>query len=213
MKVYSILLSLCFVLSLTFSDVHAQEETTQAQPEQQVSNTLDSQYAQLKKKANTWKEWKLIKPANMDALWRQVQDSLAAERQEIIQIQDKLTASQKQITTLNDELKSKIAELEQSDYINVLGIDLKKHNYITFNWIVIFVLVVLLVVAVIKFNASNKLAVQKRKESEKVEEELKVVRKKSQEKEIQLRRELVTERNKAEELQQKIIALKKDHRG
>ncbi|MEH0155308.1 hypothetical protein V6R21_14275 [Limibacter armeniacum] len=209
-KIYSILFLLTLAV-FTSTSVSAQEtETTTESVTEQQPETLTQQYQTLKQKANTWKKWKLIKPEDLDALWGQVQDSLGAERNEIIESNKKLTESRSEVESLNKELETKKNELAQSDYINVLGIDMLKPSYVTFNMIVILVLIILLAVAVLKFKSSNKLASEKRKEAEKIEEELKSIRKRAQEKEIQLRRELVTERNKVEELQQKVISMKKD---
>ncbi|GAA4846955.1 hypothetical protein GCM10023331_34590 [Algivirga pacifica] len=194
----------------------AQEEEGTPTTEETVSSnpTLEEQYQTIKRKSNKWKSrgitYLVIEPAKLDAIWNQVPDSLAKERQEIVQLNENLQATQTQITKLNEELTTKNSMLEKSDYINVLGIDWLKQSYITFNWIVILILVGALVFLFFRYTSSIKVANQKRKETESIESELKAIKKKAQDKEIQLRRELVTERNKGEELQQKLIALKKD---
>ena len=97
------------------------------------------------------------------------------------------------------------ASFEQ-EHINFIGINFGKKVYIIINLVIIFGLLGGLIFALSKMKLSNKIAIQKRKEFTKLDGEFQEYKKSSLDKQMKLRRELQTERNKIEELKLKVTS-------
>lgn len=176
-------------------------------------NTLSQQFNSLKDKSNSYQEYKVIKLTSLNSFWSNVNDSLAAIQKEIIVANNNITSLQQNLDSLKNKLEAREAALEKSEYdiahLRVLGMDVQKESYVSFTWGVFFVLLLLLAIAIAKYRSSNKVAVEKKSDYEALNNELNDCKQKAREKEIKLMRELQTERNHVEELNQKIVALRK----
>lgn len=177
------------------------------------NNTLSQQFNSLKDNSNSYQEYKVIKLTSLNTFWSNVNDSLAAIQKEIIVANNNITSLQQNLDSLKNKLEAREAALEKSEYdiahLSVLGMDVQKESYVSFTWGVFFVLLLLLGIAIAKYRSSNKVAVEKKSDYEALNNELNDCKQKAREKEIKLMRDLQTERNHVEELNQKIVALRK----
>lgn len=195
------------ILFLGQSLVMAQDGT----PE--VDNSLRAQFNELKTKSNSYQEYKVVRVVSLDNFWKNVEDTLAAVHKEILDANNAIAAQNKRLDSLNQTLEAREEALEQSEYdiahLQVLGMDVQKDSYVSFTWGVFFVLLLILAIAFAKYKSSNKVAVEKKADYEELSQELNEYKQKAREKEIKLMRELQTERNTIEELNQKIATLRK----
>lgn len=176
-------------------------------------NSLNAQFNELKNKSNSYQEYKVIKVVSLNNFWKNVEDSLAAVHKEILAANNEIAAQNKKLDSLNQTLEAREEALEKSEYdiehLQVLGIDVQKDSYVSFTWGVFFVLLLILAIAIAKYKSSNKVAVEKKTDYDELSQELNDYKQKAREKEIKLMRELQTERNTIEELNQKIATLRK----
>lgn len=175
--------------------------------------SLSGQFNNLKERSNSYQEYKVVKLTSLNEFWNNVEDSLAAVQREIIIANNEILMQKSRLDSLNQTLNAREEELQKSEYdiahLTVLGMDIQKESYVTFTWGVFFVLLLLLAIAIAKYRSSNKVAVEKKADFEGLSEELNECKQKAREKEIKLMRELQTERNHIEELNQKIATLRK----
>ncbi len=202
---------ICAIL-LACNAAMSQVPESQAEVTEEV-NTLSQQFNALKDKSNSYQEYKVVKLTSLNTFWSNVNDSIAAVQKEIIIANNNILSQQRKLDSLINTLETREAALEKSEYdiahLNVLGMDVQKESYVSFTWGVFFVLLLLLGIAIAKYRSSNKVAVEKKSDYDALNNELNDCKQKSREKEIKLMRELQTERNHVEELNQKIIALRK----
>jgi peptidoglycan hydrolase CwlO-like protein len=209
----SILFFVC--LSLIFT-TFAQTPNTPppvATPAPSTSSSLNNQFNYLKDKSNTYQEYKVIKITSLNQLWKNINDSLSV-------VKSRYKNSLEEIEKQNQELKALKVEIEKRDknlasgeydkaHINVLGVDMKKENYIYLSWSIIGALILVITIGYFRYNTSQRVASNKTKDYDALNAELNDFKQKSREKELKMGRELQTERNKVEELNQKIVSLKK----
>lgn len=149
--------------------------------------------------------YKLIAPARVNALWKNVNDSLKKERAERKGLQQKLTEQGKTITYLKTEISGKESAInsysDKLDEIKFLGISFDKGTYNLIVWSIITLLVIALIII---------LATSGRKISEgnhriqlynEISDEYQTYKSKTVEKERKLARELQDERNKLAEFE------------
>ncbi|QHT70127.1 hypothetical protein GXP67_27510 [Rhodocytophaga rosea] len=188
------------------------------------NNSLAKQFFSLRDKSNSYQEYKVIKQTSLNTFWKNVQDTLTQARKQLQAIQGNTNSQLQAVQAKMDgqqaeltRLKSSVAERDEklktiaynTDRINVFGLNLLKDTYIYLNIAIISILVLLLGGAIYKYKDSNKVAVSKVNEFETVKSELNGCRQKLRERETVMGRELQTERNKIEELNQTIASLKK----
>lgn len=216
MKSFRISIIAIIVICSSIFDLKAQESS--AATEEVIVETvpdpsLSAQFSELKDKSNTFQEYKVIKITNLNNFWKNVQDTLKAEKQEILEAHQEIALQKGELVKIKQAYQQKEKELQQSDYeiahINVLGLDILKSNYIYFNWGVILILMTLLAVIFTKYNISNKVAQAKKSEYEAIDRELNDYKQKAREKELKIKRELQTEMNRVEELNQEVASLRR----
>lgn len=176
-------------------------------------NTLEEQFRSMKANSNTYQEYKVVRETLLNQFYNNVRDSINITQQEIAEAQQTINAQQQEITRLQDELQEREEAVAQSEYdiehIQVLGIDIRKQTYNYIVWGIILILLILLAIAILKYQSSNKVAVKKRNEYEGLDQEFNEFKARSREKETRLMRELQTERNAVEELNQRLAAAQK----
>lgn len=179
----------------------------------ELSNTLYHQFQDMKDKSNRYQEYKVVKEVFLDTFWKSVQDSISEVKIDLTEAQAKIKEQNNKLDTLRQEIENQANMVEKSEYerahITVMGVDMLKENYKFLNWGIIIGLILVLAIAIFKYNNSNKVAVDKRRQYESINNELNDYKQDVRERETKLRRELQTERNKVEELYQKIASLKK----
>lgn len=176
------------------------------------SNTLSDQFQEMKSSSNSYQDYKVVKISKLNEFFRNVQDSLSQNDDTLIELRQTIEDQNTRLDELQQQLAAQQEAVEASDYdtkhINVAGIDLEKGTYITTNLVIIVVLVVILLFFFYKFKESRKVAVQKKSEYGTLENEFNDYKQKAREKEIKLKRELQTEMNRNEELNQKLAGRK-----
>ena len=183
-----------------------------AQTEQDANTKLSDKFEELKKNSNSYQDYKVIKLVKLNAFWQEVTDSLNVLHQNIHTLNKDLQSQKSEITSLNskiDSLQKSLTDLHYTtDRISFLGIPLLKVTYNTIVWFIIIILAVLGIFFQVRFNRSNRITVQTRKEFQDLSEEFDSFRKRTRENETQLKRDLQTEINKNEELQQMLDNMK-----
>lgn len=203
-KIFPLLL----VLLLASAPLAYSQETEQEQP-----NTLEEQFRSLKNNSNSYQEYKVVRETLLNQFYNNVRDSINIAQQQLAEAQQTITAQQQEINRLQGELQEREEAVAQSEYdiehIQVLGIDIRKDTYNYIVWGIILVLLIIVAVAILKYKSSNKVAVKKRNEYEGLDQEFNDFKARSREKETRLMRELQTERNTVEELNQRLAAAQK----
>lgn len=187
----------------------AQEEPAEAE----TPNTLARQFQEMKDKSNRYQEYKVVKEVYLDNFFNNVQDSISEVKGNLSETRAKISEQNSKLDSLRQKIDEQASKVKESEYdkthIKAMGIDFLKENYIYLNWGIIIGLILVLAIAIYKYKESNKVAVDKRREYEEIDNELNEYKQSVRERETKLRRELQTERNKVEELYQKIASLKK----
>lgn len=190
----------CF---LTLS-LHAQNANQSEESQEEAAKTLTDQFIYLKKKSNSWQEYKVVKETMLNNFWANIQDSLATFHRQLNETQAKVDEQNKEIQKINETLAAKDKTIQASEHasthISVLGIDVLKDSFLTFFWISVSVLGLLLGLAIYQYKRSDQVTAKTRHDYRSLQHELEEFRKKALERERKLRRELQTERNTVEEL-------------
>lgn len=168
------------------------------------AQTLDEQYKALKESTETFKNYKVIKETELDAFWKTVLDSVSNKQQKLSEANRLIDVQEKELAKLNDTIKEKDQQLEEKEYagthITVMGIDWLKDSYILINVIIISILLVAMAVLIYKFKDNNKIARKKSSDFDRLETEFEEYKRNALEKQMKLRRDLQTARNKLEEI-------------
>lgn len=168
------------------------------------AQTLDEQYKSLKESTETFKSYKIIKETELDAFWKTVLDSVNIAQQDVSGAKRLIDVQERELANLKNVIKEKDAQLEEKEYagthISVLGIDWLKDSYIVFNFIIIGILIIAMAVLLYKFKDNNKIARKKSNDFNRLETEFENYKRNALEKQMRLRRDLQTARNKLEEI-------------
>jgi len=178
----------------------------------QGQNSLNSQYQQLKEDANNYQEFEVIKQTTLDAFWKHVQDSINVNKKKLGDAQKEIEAQKAQIGQLQQQVNAKEQQMQQNDeaarQVQVLGINVDKNGYVTFSYILYAALLAVLAFFFFRFQSSNRVTVSTRKDYEEAKLSVDDYKKKLLETQTSLGRELQTERNRVDELQQEISKLR-----
>lgn len=193
---------LLFALLLPSVCIFAQDPATEEQ------GTLTESYDEMYSKSGNYNEYKVIKMNRLNAFWSTVEDSLAMYREEISGQRGEIGELETQIGSLNDRIDALQQDLEaavaRADGFMIFGILIPKTVYNLVVWGIVAALVVLLVFLFGSHMRSQKMYRITRKEFRELVEEFEDYRKKSYDKKIKMGRELQDERNKVEELKNKL---------
>ncbi|WP_162054885.1 hypothetical protein [Pontibacter pamirensis] len=193
-----------------------------------ATDNLARQFNNLKSNSNSYSEnnrsYKVVNVASLDAFWKSVQETIAAREQQLkqagieteqnlVQAREDIAAQQEQLQALKQQYAAKEQEVQQNAHdvanLSVLGIDMEKQTYVILSFVVIITLLVLLGIFLLQYKNSKNVAVEKRRAYDEVNQEYDEYKKGAREKELKLKRELQTEMNRIEDLNQQIAALKK----
>lgn len=174
--------------------------------------TLEEQFRQMIDKTETFKEYKVIKITSLNDFWKTVEDSISKKESAIAEAERKIAEQQNEIASLNTTIREGQASIDEAaydrDHITVLGMDLQKNTFIWISFIIIAALIVTILIGYSKYRYSTRLAADKSRSYDKLEEEYKNYQDKSREKQMKLKRDLQTHVNKIEELKHKNISFK-----
>ncbi|AZQ63681.1 hypothetical protein EI427_16045 [Flammeovirga pectinis] len=196
--------------STSTSTATAQKTTkTAVKPAAPVDNTLHGKYTYMSKRGGRWKEYRMIKQEWLNDYWSIVDDSLQIAYKDAAAARLETDQAQQEVKEMEARLGEKDRLIELGDYIQLMGIDMPKYSVLYTAFTVIAVLVIVLIVFLIRFQANNQAVVTIKKDHDSIESEYDEFRTRAQEREMQVRRELVTERNKGEELKKELSVLRK----
>lgn len=138
------------------------------------------------------------------AFYKNVTDSLRAERKKSRELQQKLSAQGKTVAGLQSDVTAKEQSLSESnakaDAISLLGIPVTKTLYNTIMWGLVIVFGAVATIVLLQSGSARREAKYRIKLYEELDEEYKAYKVKANDKEKKLARELQTERNKIDEL-------------
>lgn len=214
------LLSLIFMSSVTFTQAqNATKEETKA------STKLQNQFKSLKENANNYREgnreYKVVSVSSLDDFWKSIENNIKAteeklekaksgSKDELLQAQSKVDAQQAQIEALQKDNALKDEEVKKSDSISVFGIFyIPKQAFVILMFSIIGILLIVAGVLYFQFKNSKVVTDEKKKAYDIIDQELQEVKKNAREKELKLKRDLQTEMNRIEELNQELSALQK----
>ncbi|WP_156309494.1 hypothetical protein [Sphingobacterium endophyticum] len=165
------------------------------------TSPLDSQFVYLNLQSrNQDKDFKIIRKTNLDIIRQNVKDSLSLYKKQISGLKGDASSTEGSINGLQDSVKNLSAALEteqkKTDSISFLGIQFAKSSYHTMVWVIIIVLAVALFAILAAFRKAKVDTDESKKTVDELQEELQNLRKKSMEREQQLKRQLLDEQLK-----------------
>lgn len=168
------------------------------------AQTLNEQFSDMKNSAYSYKEYKNIKEVTLNDFWKIVQDSLDTKEKKIVSAQSTIQAQEEKIGELNSTIEEQQSTIDEKEFdtqhIEVLGMSMSKESYKLFNTVAIVFLLVLAGLLFYQFKHSKRYAVTKKKDYEKLSGEFEEYKRNALEKQMKLRRELQTERNRIDEI-------------
>jgi len=165
-------------------------------PETPVSTdkTLSGQYQYVLSKTYHYQQTMIA------ALWKNVNDTLNAEKKALKEVQPKLAAQSRMIDTLRNDVKTLNEASAHQDAIDFMGIEMSKTAYNMTMWGLVVVLAVGLVIIILRTGGAGREAKYRTQLYDELNEEFTAFKAKAKDKEMKLARELQTERNKVDEL-------------
>jgi hypothetical protein len=190
--------------------------------------SLQYQLNALKGRSSNYQEnniaYKVIRISALDSFWKSVQDTIKAREsalvqarkgidQELVQAREALKSQTAELQALKDENAQKELEVQKNAHevatLSVLGLDINKQTYVLLSWGIIFSLLIVMCVFMFLYQNSKKVTDEKRKAFDLIDQEYKEHKQSARERELKIKRELQTEMNRVEELNQQIAQLKK----
>jgi large-conductance mechanosensitive channel len=166
-------------------------------------NPIDDQFKALNESSETFKEYKVIKITTINNFWKSVMDSIYVKEAMIASLKTENTSNKVKIDQLKANIGVKEASIEELQYatthISLFGINFGKVFYQIINFIIIGVLLVFSFILIINLNERRSIAKIKIDDFAKLEIQFEEYKKDALDKQMKLRRELQTERNKLEQ--------------
>ncbi len=165
------------------------------------TSSLDSQFILLNLQSRSQdKDFKIIRKTNLDIIRQNVKDSLNIYKKQITELNGSASSSAGSISNLQDSVNTLSAALTQeqqkTDSISFLGIQFSKSSYHSMVWAIIIVLAVALFGILAAFRKAKVDTDESKHTVDELQEELQALRKKSMEREQQLKRQLLDEQLK-----------------
>jgi hypothetical protein len=190
--------------------------------------TLQQQFNSMKYRSSSYQEfnhdYKVVRVDHLDRFWKNIQDSLKGREQSIRQVgkateqalvkaRQDLQAQQTEVKALKRDNLQKEQAIQKTAHnvesLSVFGLDINKQLYVILSWLVILGLGILAGVFVYLYKKSKVTTDQKIHAFDEISQEYKEYKQNAREREIRIKRELQTEANKIEDLNQQIAQLKK----
>lgn len=220
---------LSFFAIFFFSAVKAQvPPSSRATATDTRANTLQQQFNSLKYRSSTHTEfnqdYKVVKLRSLDGLWKNIQDTLRARNlkikqarkgieQELVQAQKVIQTQEQQLKFLKQENAQKEQAVQRSAHdiasISFLGLDMNKQTFAILSWAIIFILLIGLGIVFFLYKNSKTVTDEKVKAYQDIDQEFKTHKQNARDRELKIKRELQTELNRVEDLNQQIALLKK----
>lgn len=179
----------------TFSQNDSEDEKLSLE-----EGTIDNQFEYVIRRSNNYQDFKVVKKTWLTTLKAHTIDSLKAVHKDLADTRATVDLQAQEISDLKATLESTQANLEttrsEKDNISLFGIQMSKASYKTIMWFIIGCLLALLGLFIYKFNNSNAITRQAKKNLADIEEEFEEHRKTAVEREQKVRRQLQDEINK-----------------
>lgn len=222
MKLNAILITLGLIASL--------QANAQQVPAAKKSGpyTLKQQFNSMKYRSSSHREfnqdYKVVKVNSLDNFWTQVQDSLKAREQNIrkagkatatalVQAQKTIAEQKSKIQNLTLENSRKDQQLQKTAHdvesLSVFGLDMNKQVYVILSWVIIIGLLVVAGIFAFLYQKSKVITDEKIKAYDQITQEFKEHKQLARERETKIKRDLQTETNKIDDLNQQINQLRK----
>jgi len=193
-----LLIACAFLLTLSsFS------QTNEAQEEDKLSlnsGSIDNQFEFVIRRSNSWQDYKTVKKTWLYTLKAHTLDSLKAVHKDLADTQIVVKNQEKEIADLKLNLSNTQTDLDQTNTeknnMSLFGLQMSKSSYNVLMWSIIGGLLVLLLFFIYKFNNSNAITKEARKNLADTEEEFEEHRKTALAREQKVRRQLQDEINK-----------------
>lgn len=164
---------------------------------------LQDQFTDLRDNSETFKEYKVIKLSELNKFWRGVNDSLKNNSSKIAELQSTISTHEAEINKLNGQIEESKANMQDLEFgvehITIFGLSISKTAYQVVNFTVIITLLILIAFLFFKYNERRSTAKEKVNAFNNLEAKFAEYQKSALEKQMKLRRELQTERNKLEQ--------------
>lgn len=165
-----------------------------------LRGNLDKQFEFVFQKSNNFQEYKVVKKDHLLHLKKSSMDSVNRYKKELSEVKTRIIVHNAERDTLKYKLDNANESLEilqkEKDSIFILGIQLSKPLYNFIMMGIIGVLLFVLVILVLRFKQSYRLAKDSESNYLKLEEDFEDFKRKSMEKEQQLGRKLQDEINR-----------------
>lgn len=169
-----------------------------------TAQTLNEQFQELKESSETFKSYKVIKETELNSFWKAVMDSVGIKQQSLSDANKLINVQEKEIASLRSVIQEKDAQLEEKEYagthITVMGIDFLKDSYILINVVIISLLLIAMAILIYKFKDNNRVARKKSNDYDRLDTEFENYKRNALEKQMKLRRDLQTARNRLDEI-------------
>ena len=167
------------------------------------SQNLQNQFTDLRDNSESFKEYKVIKLNELNNFWKGVADTLSHNNLTIAELQEAMSTHDIEIKKLEgaiEQSKTNALDLEFGvEHINVLGLSISKTAYQIVNFTVIITLLVLVAFLVFKYNERRLTTKEKINAFNNLEAKFAEYQRSALDKQMKLRRELQTEKNKLEQ--------------
>lgn len=196
-KFIPLIFSFLVVFNIT---AQSSDDSTEQDKLSLTEGTVDNQFEYVIQRSNNYQDYKVVKKIWLQQLKAHVMDSLNQVKSEVLKSAEVIEQQGKELSQLKDNLNSTKLKLDntiaEKDSMQLFGLQLSKTGYSTIMWSVIGVLLLLLILFIYKFNASNAITNSTKKKLVEVEEEFEEHRRVALEREQKVRRQLQDEINK-----------------
>ena len=190
---------IAFTLLLSFSFLTAQTKT-ETDKLSLNSGTIDSQFEYVIRKSNNYQEYKVVKKNWLYTLKSHTIDSLKAVHKQLADTKQIVNNQSNEINVLKTNLADTKGTLDatnlEKDSMSLFGIQMSKTGYNVLMWSIIGGLLAMLLFFIYKFNNSNAITRNAKKQLAETEEEFEEHRKRALEREQKVMRRLQDELNK-----------------
>jgi len=196
MKIFK---SLLFVLCLVSVNTYAQEQTDDDKLSL-TSGSIDNQFDYVIKRSNNYQDYKVVKVNWLHTLKAHTLDSLKAIQIQLDNTKLVIRNQAEETVSLKSNLSNTQQELDKTtlekDNMALFGMQMSKSSYNALMWSIIGLLLACLLLFIYKFNNSNLVTKEARKNLTDIEDEFEEHRKVALEREQKVRRQLQDELNK-----------------
>ncbi len=189
---------LIFLMFIAAAVISAQSNTKKSID--LTRGSVEEKFNEVYTKSSNYQDYKVIKKYIFNQLKKEVLDSLKKEKNNYKNAQNEIVKLQNQINKLQTDLNQANAQIEtlteQKNNIQFLGMNIEKSKYQWIVWSIISVLIFVLIYFIYLYINSQKVTKTAKQNLTKLEEEYFNFKSTALEREQNLKRQLLDERNK-----------------